>query len=75
MELILKLMNIDPAQFSNFLPMIVLVMGLLSAVSMALSAIAKYSNNSASSGLVSVIGKVMEFGQKIVDFLSGNVKH
>jgi len=75
MDLILNLLHIDPAQFSNLMPMLVLAMGILSGINMIISAIAKFANNNFGGSFMGYISKALEYGQKFIDFISGNVKH
>lgn len=69
------LLNIDPVLLSKILPIVILCMGILSGLAMVLNAVAKFTKTDADDKAVGIVGKVLELLKKIVDFMSGNVKH
>ena len=75
MDLILQLLSIDPALMAKIVPIVLLVLGCLSGVAMILHAVAKVTKIDADDKAVSILDKGLAVLQKIVDFLSGNVKH
>ena len=75
MEALLQMVNIDPALLSKVVPIVLVVMGCLSGLAVALRAIAKLTASEVDDKAVSFLDKALAVGQKIVDFLSGNVKH
>lgn len=72
---IIAALNIDPALFAKILPIVLLTMGILSGISIVLNAIAKATKSEGDDKLAAKLQKILGFGQKIVDFISGNVKH
>lgn len=75
MDLILQLLSIDPALMAKIVPIVLLVLGCLSGVAMILHAVSKVTKTDADDKAVSILDKSIAILQKIVDFLSGNVKH
>lgn len=75
MDSLLQLVNVDPALLAKIFPIVLLVMGVLSGVSVILNAISKFTATDADDKAASFVGKIVEYGKKVVDFFSGNVKH
>ena len=75
MDSLLQLAHIDPALLAKIFPIVVLSMGILSGFAVSLKALAKFTKTDADDKAASFIDKAIAIGQKIVDFLSGNIQH
>lgn len=75
MDSLLGLINVDPALLAKIAPIVILVMGILSGLALILNAVAKFTKTDADDKAAGVVQKIIAAGQKVVDFLSGNVKH
>lgn len=75
MDIMLSLLNIKPELIGSILPIVILTMGCLSGVATILAAISKFTKTDADDKASGTFGKIIEAGQKLIDFLSGNVKH
>mgnify|MGYP001203933758 CR=1 FL=1 len=75
LDSLFSLLSIDPALLAKILPIIVLCMGILSGLAMVLNAVAKFTKGPGDDKAAGILGKVIEFMQKLIDFISGNVKH
>lgn len=75
MDSLLSMINIDPSLIAKIVPIVVLTMGILSGSAMILNAVAKFTATDADDKAAGVVAKIIAVGQKLVDFLSGNVKH
>lgn len=75
MDSLLSILNLDPSLMAKVVPIVVLVMGCLSGAAVILKAVAKVTKSDADDKAASLLDKAISLGQKVVDFLSGNVKH
>ena len=75
LEAILGMANIDPALLAKVMPIVFLVMAILSGAAMILRGIAKFTASDKDDKAASIMDKVIGYAQKLVDILSGNVKH
>ena len=74
MEL-LNLVNVSPELLAKVVPIVLLTLGCMSGLSMMLNAIAKFTENKADDKVADIVAKLLSRLQKLVDLLSGNVKH
>ena len=75
LDSLFALINVDPALLGKILPIMVLSMAILSGISVILNAIAKFTPGKGDDQAAGLLDKVIAFAQKLVDFISGNVKH
>lgn len=75
LDSLFSLLSIDPALLAKILPIVVLCMGILSGLAMVLDAVAKFTKTDADDKAVGFVGKGIDFLKKLIDFISGNVKH
>jgi hypothetical protein len=75
MESLLQLVHVDPALLAKIFPIVVLSMGILSGIAVSLKAVASFTSTKADDAAASFLDKAIAIGQKIVDFLSGNIQH
>jgi len=72
---ILNLIHVDPALLAKIFPIVVLSMGILSGCAVILKSVAKFTKTDADDKAVGFVDKAIAIGQKVVDFLSGNIQH
>lgn len=75
LDSLFSLLNVDPALLAKILPIVVLSMAILSGISVILNAVAKFTPGKGDDQAAGFLDKMIAFAQKLVDFISGNVKH
>lgn len=75
LEAILGMANIDPALLAKVMPIVLLVMACLSGAAVILRGIAKFTASDKDDKASGIVDKILGYAHKLIDIVSGNVKH
>lgn len=75
MDAIIQLLKIDPAIFAKIIAIVLIINAVLSGLAATLHKVAEMTDNQGLDKADGIVQKIVFYAQKVVDFLSANVKH